>query len=56
MVGAGEPDIVADTGAAFTWDGKYLPGPWLVMRAMDEAERRVAEHGAVTAVLRKTHQ
>ncbi len=51
----GEPDEMADTGAAFTWDGRYMSGPWLVMRAMDEAERRVGEHGVVTAVIRKTH-
>jgi len=55
MARDGEPGVVADTGAAFTWDGKYLPGPWLVTRAMDEAERRVAEHGAVTAVIRRSH-
>lgn len=55
MTLTGEPDIVADTGAAFTWDGKYLAGPWLVMRAMAEAERRIGDHGVVTAVIRKTH-
>ncbi|MEO5672217.1 MAG: Ldh family oxidoreductase, partial [Ramlibacter sp.] len=25
----GEPVVVADTGAAVTWDGRRLPGPWL---------------------------
>ncbi|MBT3359411.1 MAG: Ldh family oxidoreductase [Rhodospirillales bacterium] len=52
---AGDFQIVADTGAAFTWDGDYLAGPWLVLHAMQEAERRVREHGIVTGVIRRTH-
>jgi LDH2 family malate/lactate/ureidoglycolate dehydrogenase len=55
MTLAGEPDVVADTGAAFTWDGNYLPGPWLVLEAMAEAERRVGRHGVATAVIRRSH-
>jgi hypothetical protein len=26
----GEPEIISDHGSAFTWQGRYLPGPWLV--------------------------
>lgn len=51
----GQPETLADTGAAFTWDGAYLPGPWMVLEAMAEAEGRVAAHGAVTAVVRRAH-
>src|SRR4051794_34118909 len=29
MAKEGEPEIIADQGAAITWDGRYLPGPWL---------------------------
>ncbi len=55
MTLAGEPDVVADTEGVFTWDGNYLPGPWLVLTAMDEAERRVRRYGVVTAVIRRSH-
>lgn len=51
----GEPEVIADTGAAFTWDGNYLPGPWLLSRAMAEAEARLAGRGVVTAVIRRSH-
>ena len=55
MVLSGDPQPIADTGAAFTWDGGYLAGPWLVLHAMEEAEKRVREHGTVTGVIRRTH-
>lgn len=55
MTLTGEPEVVADAEGVFTWDGKYLPGPWLVLEAMAEAERRVRRHGVVTAVIRRCH-
>lgn len=55
MTREGEPGVIADTGAAFTWDGKYLTGPWLVARAMAEAEARLPGRGVVTAVIRRSH-
>ena len=51
----GDPKIIADTGAAFTWGGEYLAGPWLILQAMAEAESRVREHGIVTGVIRQSH-
>src|SRR5262245_12452511 len=30
MTKQGEPTVVADHGSTLTWDGNYLPGPWLV--------------------------
>ncbi len=29
----GDPEVIADKGAAVTWDGRRLPGPWLTLRA-----------------------
>lgn len=55
MVTSGEPDVVRDSGAVFVWDGNYLPGPWLVSRALDQAAGRIAQHGVVTAVIRRSH-
>ena len=51
----GEPEVVRDSGSVLVWDGNYLPGPWLVSRALDVASERVAEHGVVTCVIRRSH-
>jgi LDH2 family malate/lactate/ureidoglycolate dehydrogenase len=51
----GEPRVVSDAEASLTWDGKHLPGPWLVRRAIDEARRRVARYPVVTVVIRRSH-
>ncbi|MDR0379916.1 MAG: Ldh family oxidoreductase, partial [Candidatus Accumulibacter sp.] len=55
MTGRGEPAAVCDSGAVFVWDGNYLPGPWLVSKAFEQAAERVASHGVVTAVIRRSH-
>lgn len=55
MAPRGEPEVVRDSGPVFVWDGNYLPGPWLVARALAQAAARVAEHGVVTAVIRRSH-
>jgi len=48
----GEPTIVSDRGAAITWDGNWLPGPWLMRKAMDVAFERVRHDPVVTFVIR----
>jgi L-lactate dehydrogenase len=55
MTKAGEPNIIADRGSAVAWDGRYLPGPWLMKQAMDLAFARVPEHPVVTIVIRRSH-
>jgi LDH2 family malate/lactate/ureidoglycolate dehydrogenase len=55
MTKSGEPIIVNDTGAAVTWDGSYLPGPWLVTTAIDLAMERLAAHPVVTVAIRQSH-
>ena len=47
MKASGEPEVVRDSGAVIVWDGHYLPGPWLVSRALAIASERVVEHGVV---------
>jgi len=51
----GEPVTAADHGSALTWDGRYLPGPWLVRRAIALARDRLAHHPVVTVVIRQSH-
>jgi len=51
----GEPEIISDHGAAFTWDGRYLPGPWLLRRAIALAQERAKTHPVVTVAIRQSH-
>ncbi|MBL9211549.1 MAG: Ldh family oxidoreductase [Opitutaceae bacterium] len=55
MTRAGEPAVVADFPAAVTWDGKRLPGPWLVLRALALAATRARQLGTGTVVIRRSH-
>ena len=55
MTKAGEPAVIADRGGALCWDGRRLPGPWLVVKAIDQALARVAEHGVAAVAIRESH-
>jgi len=55
MTKTGEPRVVADFPAAITWDGRRLPGPWLIARALDLAIPRAKTHGTCTVVIRRSH-
>jgi len=55
MARSGSYDVLNGRGASAVWDGKRLPGPWLVLRAMDEATRMAREHGTGTVVIRRSH-
>jgi LDH2 family malate/lactate/ureidoglycolate dehydrogenase len=55
MTRDGDPEVVADAPAAVTWDGRRLPGPWLVLQAMDVATERAARCGTGTVVIRRSH-
>src|SRR6266436_1370307 len=55
METTGEPIVVADHGSSLTWDGRYLPGPWLVRRAIAIARARTTEYPVVTISIRCSH-
>ena len=55
MAPTGEPVCLNDTGSTVVWDGNYLPGLWLVERALQTAFERVAAHGVVTFAMRRSH-
>ena len=55
MTREGEPEVLADAPAAVTWDGRRLPGPWLVLRAMAVATERARHCGTGTVVIRRSH-
>jgi len=51
----GEPITVADHGAVLTWDGQRLPGPWLVLRAMEIATEKAKQYGSGTVTIGRSH-
>jgi LDH2 family malate/lactate/ureidoglycolate dehydrogenase len=55
MTPRGEPNVIADFPSAVTWDGCRLPGPWLVVQALDLAARRARTQGICNVVIRRSH-
>ncbi|HEX8961514.1 MAG TPA: Ldh family oxidoreductase, partial [Rhodocyclaceae bacterium] len=55
MTVAGDPLVLADLGAVLAWDGRRLPGPWLTLRAIDEASRRARSLGTGIVNIRRSH-
>jgi len=55
MATQGEPEVVSDRGPAVLWDGRRLPGPWLVVQATTLALDRARQYGTCTVVVRRSH-
>jgi len=51
----GEPITISDRGAVIAWDGQRLPGPWLVLRAMEIATARAKLYGSGTVTIGRSH-
>jgi L-lactate dehydrogenase len=51
----GAPIVVTSRPATQAWDGQRLPGPWLVLRAMDAAAAMAASQGSGTVSIRRSH-
>jgi LDH2 family malate/lactate/ureidoglycolate dehydrogenase len=51
----GEPEVISESAAALTWDGRRLPGPWLVLQAMEAATQMARQAGTGTVVIRRSH-
>jgi LDH2 family malate/lactate/ureidoglycolate dehydrogenase len=52
---SGMPDTLSDRGASLLWDGRRLPGPWLVRQGMETLAPRAREFGSATLVIRRSH-
>ncbi len=50
----GEPEVLADGGNLFNWDANFLPGPWVVSKAIEQCIERVAGRGIVCATIRRS--
>jgi len=55
MAKTGEPTVLSRRSAAQIWDGNRLPGPWLVLRALDAAATMARATGTGTIVIRRSH-
>src|SRR5260370_28118717 len=55
MAKSGEPKQIADRPAAVTWDGGFLPGVWLVRKALDLAAERAKNYGLAAVSIRRSH-
>ncbi|MBE0612282.1 MAG: Ldh family oxidoreductase [Burkholderiales bacterium] len=51
----GEPITLSDHGAVIAWNGQRLPGPWLVLRAMEIATERAKKYGSGTVTIGRSH-
>ncbi len=51
----GDPVVISDRGATIAWDGRRLPGPWLVTKAVELASQRARQFGTCTVTIRKSH-
>lgn len=48
-------ETISDRGACVAWNGRRLPGAWLVNRAIDCALDRVGQFGVVTVTIAEGH-
>lgn len=55
MTATGEPITLSDRAAAVAWDGRRLPGPWLVTKATELACERARTAGTCTVTIQKSH-
>lgn len=55
MTPTGEPVVINQRPATQVWDGQRLPGPWLVVRAMQACAAMARTYGTGTVVLRRSH-
>jgi len=55
MARSGGWRVVSERGACATWDGQRLPGPWLVLRAVEAASAMARLHGTGTVAIRRSH-
>jgi L-lactate dehydrogenase len=55
MAAEGEPDVVSATPVVQSWNGRKLPGPWLVRRAVAAAEGAATQFGIGAVAIAQSH-
>jgi L-lactate dehydrogenase len=52
---SGLPRVLHDKPAALTWDARRLPGPWVVLKAIETAIPRARELGTCSVAIGRCH-
>lgn len=55
MAAQGGPRVLSDRPAAVAWDGRRLPGPWLVRQALEVAVPRARDLGLCGVAIGRCH-
>ncbi len=55
MTPSGEPEVLSSTPVLAHWDGRKLPGPWLVRRAVDAASKAASVFGLGAVSIARSH-
>jgi L-lactate dehydrogenase len=55
MAAAGAPEVVSATPVVQSWNGRKLPGPWLVRRAIAAAEGAATQFGIGAVAIAQSH-
>lgn len=55
MTGTGLQDVIQDRQASALWDGRLLPGPWLIAEAFSLGVERARTFGTFTLTIRRSH-
>ena len=50
---SGDPIVLKDKGAVFSWDAEMLPGPWVVFEALNKACDKAKVHGVGVGTIRR---
>jgi len=55
MCVVGEPEVISDRPAALVWDGRRLPGPWLVQQGISALIPRARSYGTASLAIHHSH-
>ncbi|WP_150522747.1 Ldh family oxidoreductase [Roseibium sediminis] len=55
MTASGCHEVVRDNSVTMVWDGHYLPGHWLMAKAIDTCIDRAATFGVAAVAIRRSH-
>ncbi|WP_343724677.1 Ldh family oxidoreductase [Herbaspirillum huttiense] len=55
MAKTGQPEVLSERAAALAWDGRRLPGPWLVHQGIDALIPKARDYGTASLTIHHSH-
>ncbi|WP_050468902.1 Ldh family oxidoreductase [Herbaspirillum chlorophenolicum] len=55
MAKSGQPEVLSERAAALAWDGRRLPGPWLVHQGIDALIPKARDYGSASLTIHHSH-